>query len=59
MSQVSGRAWVGDDVSVVVELVQIDDGCVRKKEGSVEEERRDGEVVRGETWRKENESKKE
>ena len=35
MGQVSGRAWVGGDVSVVVELVQIDDGCVRKKEGYV------------------------
>ena len=35
MGQVSDQAWVGDDVSVVVELVQINDGCVRKKEGSV------------------------
>ena len=35
MGQVSGQAWAGGDVSMVVELVQIDDGCVRKKERSV------------------------
>ena len=44
----SERGKVGREGSVAAGLVQIDDG-------SVEEERRDGEVVRRETWRKENE----
>ena len=35
--------------------MQIGDGSMRKKEGSVEEKRRDGEAVRRETRRKENE----
>ena len=40
--------WLGDDGFVVAGLVQIGNG-------SVEEERRDGEAVRRETRRKENE----
>ena len=44
----SERGKVGREGFVAAGLVQIDDG-------SVEEERRDGEVVRRETWRKENE----
>ena len=59
MGQVGNRAWVDDDGSVAAGLVWIGDGSVRKKEGSVEEERGDREAVRRETQRKENESKKE
>ena len=35
MGQVGGRAWVGGDGSVAARLVQIGDGSVRKKEGSM------------------------
>ena len=37
--------------------MQIGDGSLRKKEGSVEEESRDGEAVRRERRRNENEGK--
>ena len=43
---------MGREGSVAARLVQIDDG-------SVEEERGDGEAMRRETWRKENEIHKE
>ena len=58
MGQVGGRTRVSGDGFVAAGLVQIGDGSLRKKEGSVEEERRDGEAVRRGTQRKENESKK-
>ena len=48
----SERGKVGREGSMVAGLVQIDDG-------SMEEERRDGEAVRRETQRKENEIQKE
>ena len=35
MGQVSGRTWVDGNGSVAAGLMQIDDGCLRKKEGSV------------------------
>ena len=62
MGQVGGLAWVDDDGSVVTRLVQISNGSVeeeRRVYGSMEEEIRDGEAVRREIRRKENESKKE
>ena len=49
MGQVGGRAWVGGDGPVAAGLMQIGDRSMRKKEGSVDEERRDGEAVRRET----------
>ena len=48
MGQVGGRAWVGGDGPVAAGLMQIGDRSMRKKEGSVDEERRDGEAVRTE-----------
>ena len=48
----SERGKVGREGSVAARLVQISDG-------SMEEERKDGEAVRRETWRKENEIQKE
>ena len=35
MGQVSGRTWVDGDGSVAAGLMQIGDGSLRKKEGSV------------------------
>ena len=35
MGQVDGRTWVDSDEFVAAGLVQIDDGSLRKKEGSV------------------------
>jgi len=35
MGQVGGRTWVGGDRFVAAGLVQIGDGSLRKKEGSV------------------------
>ena len=58
MGQVGGQAWVGSDGSVATRLMQIGNRPVRKKEGFVDEERRDGEAVRRETRLKENEKKK-
>ena len=58
MGQVGGRAWVGGDGPMAAGLMQIGDRSMRKKEGSVDEERRDGEAVRRETRLKENEKKK-
>ena len=52
MGQVDSRVWVDGDGFVVAGLVQIEDG-------SVEEERRDGEAARRETQRKQNEMQKE
>ena len=57
MGQVGGRTWVGGNGFVAAGLVQIGDGSLRKKEGFVEEERRDGEALRRERRRKENEGK--
>ena len=50
---------VGDDGSVAVGLVQIDDRSKEEKRvcGSMEEERRDGETLRRERRRKENEER--
>ena len=58
MGQVGGQAWVGGDGSVATGLMQIGDRPVTKKEGFVDEERRDGAAVRRETRLKENEKKK-
>ena len=52
MGQVDSRVWVDGDGFEAAGLVQIGDG-------SVEEERRDGEAARRETQRKENETQKE
>ena len=35
MDQIGGRTWVGGDGSVAAGLVQIGDGSLRRKEGSV------------------------
>ena len=52
MGQVNGWVWVDGNGFVAVGLVQIGDG-------SVEEERRDGEAMMREIRRKENEMQKE
>ena len=52
MDQVGGQAWVDSDGSMAAAFVQIGDG-------SVEDERKDGEAMRRETRRKENEMQKE
>ena len=52
MGQVDSRVWVDGDGFVAAGLVQIGDG-------SMEEERRDGEAARRDPQRKENEMQKE
>ena len=49
--------WVDSNEFVAVGLMQIGDRPVTKKEGFVDEERRDGEAVRRERRRKDNEGK--
>ena len=56
MGQVGGRKWLDDDGFVAAGLVQISDGSLRKKEGFVEE-RKDGDAMRRERRRKDNEGK--